>query len=236
MAKLILPMPAVNVKPSQLKPFGKMWKANGALSRTPPYSSSMLGQIFDEALGNSLARMLGNITVCKQTTSSLVPPEPDCVELGSPRIIGGVRPQNFDVCYRPDGVRIAHDTKTLNDRKSIAKNWQNMINDIATEATTVHSRFPHAVVTFVVVLPTDALTPARQAAIVETLERLARREGVNDPPYLAEAIAFVAWNPDDGRVSPDVPDAESRIRLERFAPTIEAHYVSRYKGLPPHTD
>jgi hypothetical protein len=84
----------------------------------------MLGQIFDRALGQALAKMLGDIPLCTQTTASLVPPQADCVELGSPRIIGGVRPQNFDVCYRPDGVRLAHDTKTLNDRKSIAKNWQ----------------------------------------------------------------------------------------------------------------
>jgi hypothetical protein len=111
-----------------------------------------------------------------------------------------------------------------------------MINDIATEATTVHSRFPHALVTFVVVLPADALTAARQAAIVETLERLARREDVDRPPYLAEAIAFVAWNPDDGSVQPNIPPADSRIRIERFSPTIEAQYVARYKGLPPHTD
>jgi len=48
------------------------------------------------------------------------------------------------VGYRPDGLRFAFDSKTLNDKKSIGKNWQNMINDLATEATTVHSRFPYA--------------------------------------------------------------------------------------------
>ena len=85
------------------------------------------------------------------------------------RIIGGVRPQNFDVGYRPDGVRFAFDSKTLNDRKSIGKNWQNMINDLATEATTVHSRFPHAVVAFLVALPEPVVDANQRAAIGETL-------------------------------------------------------------------
>jgi len=32
------------------------------------------------------------------------------------------------VGYRPDGIRFAFDSKTLNDQESIAKNWQNMIS------------------------------------------------------------------------------------------------------------
>ena len=26
------------------------------------------------------------------------------------RVVGGIRPQNYDVGYRPDGVRFVHDT------------------------------------------------------------------------------------------------------------------------------
>ena len=52
------------------------------------------------------------------------------VEVGPVRVIGGVRPQNFDVGYRPDAIRFAFDSKSLNDRESIGKNWQNMINDL----------------------------------------------------------------------------------------------------------
>jgi len=73
--------------------------------------------------------------------NALTPPQSDCVEVGNIRIVGGVRPQNFDVGYRPDGVRFAFDSKTLNEKKSIGKNWQNMVNDLATEATTVLAVF-----------------------------------------------------------------------------------------------
>jgi len=51
--------------------------------------------------------------------------------LGKARIVGGIRPQNYDAAYRPDGPRVVYDSKTRNDRKSIGKNWQNMVNDLA---------------------------------------------------------------------------------------------------------
>ena len=150
------------------------------------------------------------------------------------RIIGGVRPQNFDVGYRPDGARFAFDSKTLNDVDSIRKNWQNMVNDLATEATTVHSRFPHAVVAFMVICPEPAAGEPQRSALIETLERLARRVSVEDPVYMAEAIAFVLWNPEDGSIDPTSPSPSSPLRLEKFSSQVESAYVNRYKGLPPH--
>lgn len=153
MAKLVT-MPPLAFPQTELARFGAAWTANGGrLSRTPPQSSGDLGRIFDTAVGEALAAMLGGITVVVPNSNALTPTLPDCVEVGPVRIIGGVRPQNFDVGYRPDGVRFAFDSKTLNDAKSVGKNWQNMVNDLATEATTVHSRFPHAVVAFLVAIP-----------------------------------------------------------------------------------
>ena len=149
-------------------------------------------------------------------------------------MIDGVRPQNFDVGYRPDGVRFAFDSKTLNDKESIGKNWQNMINDLATEATTVHSRFPHALVAFMVIIPEPCFMPAQRAATIQTLERLARRSDVDGPDYTAEAIALILWNPADGTIDPNIPAPASPLRIEKFSDQVEAAYVSRYKGLPPH--
>lgn len=235
-------MPRLVLDQARLAAFGAQWTANkGALSRTPPNSSGELGEFFDAAVGVSLAAMLGGIPIVAPPPNSLTPPPPpprsphlDCVEVGPVRIIGGVRPQNFDVGYRPDGVRFAFDSKTLNDRKSIGKNWQNMINDLATEATTVHSRFPHAVVAFLVALPEPVVASAQRSAIVETLERLARRTSVEGPVYMAEAIALVLWNPANGTLDPNIPAPHSPLRYERFSDQVEAAYVSRYKGLPPH--
>jgi len=230
-------MPLIDIAQTELAKFGSTWLQNGErLSRTPPQSSGELGRLFDMAVGKALATMLGGIEIISPNSSSLTPPRPDCVEVGPVRIIGGVRPQNFDVGYRPDGIRFAFDSKTLNDKESIGKNWQNMINDLATEATTVHSRFPHALVAFMVIYPAPCVSAAHQKATIETLERLARRTTVDGPLYMAEAIALVLWNPGDGTIDSAIPNPSSSLRIEKFSEQIEAAYISRYKGLPPHTE
>ncbi len=236
MASLLL-MPPIVIAQQDLAAFGAAWNENdGNLKRSPPFSSSELGKLFDTGVGTALATLLGNIPIVIPNSKSLIPSHPDCVEVGPVRIIGGVRPQNFDVGYRPDGVRFAFDSKTLNDQKSIAKNWQNMVNDLATEATTVHSRFPHAVVAFMVICPLAALTrmPAQQKALVETLERLARRTNVDGPAYMAEAISLVAWDTNTGTISPNVLNGNSMLRLEKFSQLVSSAYTLRYKGLPLH--
>jgi len=180
--------------------------------------------------------MLGGIPIYKPKGNSLLPPAPDCVEVGPVRVIGGVRPQNFDVGYRPDGIRFAYDSKTLNDTKSVGKNWQNMINDLATEATNVHTRFPHAVVAFIVAIPEPCLGRDHGAAIIGTLERLGRRIGIDGPAHMAEAISLVLWNPTTGEIHPTIPHPSSLARFEVFSELVESAYIERYKGLPPHAE
>lgn len=196
------------------------------------------GLVFDRAVGQAFAKMLGNIPVVEFKGSSkagaLQPPQPDCIEVGPARIIGGVRPQNFDVAYRPDGVRIAYDSKSLNDQSSIQKNWQNMVNDLATEATTVHTRFPYAIVGFIVALPRPALKNSQELDMIRTLERMATREHVIDQPHLAEAIALVVWDPETGEIDPNTPHPDSHLRHEKFMEKVFHCYSDRYKGLPPH--
>lgn len=232
---LLTSMPRIEVDNALLKSFGAAWRANGgALGRTPPYSSLDLGRIFDRAVAGALSAMLGGIPIVTPGNEDLIPSQPDCVECGNVRIIGGVRPQNFDVGYRPDGVRFAFDSKTLNDNKSVGKNWQNMINDLATEATTVHSRFPYAVVAFMVVIPAPCLAGTTRAAMIGTLERLGRRSELDGPNHTAEAIALLLWDPETGSLDAGTPPATSLLRIERFSEHIETAYMSRYKGLPPH--
>ncbi len=111
-----------------------------------------------------------------------------------------------------------------------------MVNDLATEATTVHSRFPHAVVAFMVIIPEPCFMPNQRTALTQTLERLARRVGVNEPVYLAEAISLVVWNPTDGSIDTECPHPVSPLRIENFSRQVESAYISRYKGLPPHAE
>jgi len=229
-------MPPVVIEPSQLLPFGQRWSENGgSLSRTPPNSSTQLGQVFDQAVGHALSVMLGSIPVVPPVNSNaLVAPEADCVEVGPTRIIGGIRPQNFDVCYRPDGIRFAFDSKTLNDAKSVQKNYQNMINDLATEATTVHTRFPYAIVGFMVVVPKPCLSEPQRSVLIRTLDRLAKRVNVTNLFHLAEAISLVVWHPETGSIDAHIPSRHSKLRIENFSGLVEAAYFARYEGFPPH--
>jgi hypothetical protein len=228
-------MPPVVISSEQLIEFGTTWIANGgSLSRTPPQSSGQLGALIDQALGESLATMLGGIPVVRAQRDRLLPKLPDCVEVGPVTVVGAVRVQNYDVGYRPDGVRFVADSKTLNDARSVMKNSLNMINDLATEATTIHARFPTAVVAFIVAFPEPAIPIGRQTIMVETLERMAGRYLVDEAFHRAEAIAFVLWDPATGRINPSQPPVESPLRLEKLAEHIERAYVGRFKGDPPH--
>jgi hypothetical protein len=193
-----------------------------------------LGLVFDNALGTALAVMLGGVPVVPAARNRLLPAQPDCVEVGPILVVGGVRVQNYDVGYRPDGVRFVADSKTLNDTKSIGKNSLNMINDLATEATTVHLRFPYAVVAFIVAFPEPCVPVAKRTVMIEVLERLTARLEINDPPHYAEAISFVLWDPATGGIIPDQPHSDSLLRIEKLSSQIESAYVSRYKGDPPH--
>jgi hypothetical protein len=233
---ILAPMPPVVLPQADLLAFGAKWSANGGrLSRTPPYSSLQLGNVANVAVAQSLAAMLGGIPVVPPINgNALLPPQPDCVEMGEIRIIGGVRPQNFDVGYRPDGVRFALDSKTLNDVKSVGKNYQNMINDLATEATTVHSRFPFAVVAFMVLIPTPCLVDPQRSALIGRLESLGQRLNIDDPFHLSEANALVVWDPESGTINREIPAPDSVIRIESFCSRVQRLYFSRYQGLPPH--
>lgn len=244
MAALLDHMPPVQIPEEKLKEWGEIWlgtvnpetgnaKKPNAFDR---HQSVNFASFIDRAFAESLAKMLGGIPIIPGSSSKLIPSEADCVEMGPARIIGGVRPQNFDVAYRPDGVRVAFDSKTLNDLKSVGKNWQNMVNDLATEAATVHTRFPYALVAFMVVIPEPALGVKQKADIVRTLERLATRKDVLNQSHLAEAVALVIWDPATGKINQDIPEPASILRVEKFSEQLYPPYLNRYKGLPPHDE
>jgi hypothetical protein len=225
-----------------LKIWGSRWLSdknedtgeNKAPNSFDRQQSVNFASFIDLAFGKAISQMLGGIEVITPAGNSLLPSAPDIVEVGPVRIVGGVRPQNFDAAYRPDGPRIVFDSKTLNEEKSIGKNWQNMINDLGTEATTVHTRFPYSLVVFFVVLPRPALNLKQEKDLIRTLERLSARKSVLDQHHLAEAISMIVWDPLTGEIDKKTPPVNSQLRLENIPQIIENIYLDRYKGLPPH--
>lgn len=242
MAELALQMDPVTIPQQELLMWGNRWRSsvNDVTGNTTSadafdrQQSVNFASFIDAEFGKTLAKYLGGVDVVTPKSTSLAPMQEDCVEVGPTRIIGGIRPQNFDAAYRPDGPRIVFDSKSLNDQKSIGKNWQNMVNDLGTEAATVHTRFPYAVVCFMVLLPKPALAAKQEADIIRTLERLGCRKDVLDQAHLAEALALVIWDPDTGLVCQNSPPQNSSLRIENFSKSLYPHYEARYKGLPPH--
>ena len=243
MSKLKDSMHPISIEPDLLREWGETWlgTTDSSNSRKRPnrfdrkQSMDFGKNVLDPLIAKSLAEMLGDIEVLPPINSnSLLPPKPNCVEIGNTRVIGGIRPQNFDIAYRPDGLRIAYDSKTLNDFDSVKKNWQNMINDLATEASTVHTRFPYGIVAFLVAIPKPALDTSQEFDIVRTLERLGTRNKVLNQNHLAEVISLVIWVPENGTIDPSIPPNNSNLRIEKFSEILYPIYVERYKGLPPH--
>jgi hypothetical protein len=235
-------MPAVSLDPAVLGAFGQNWIANGGRFTDKKHqgfnSAEALGDHIDQTVAGALATMLGGIPIHKASgkkKTKLYPPEPDCVETAPVTIVGGIRKQDYDVAYRPDGVRFAFDSKTLNEAKSIGKNWQNMVNDLATEAATVHTRFPLAVVGFMVLLPEPALG-GQLESLTWRLAGLGARTDEFGPTHVAEAMCMAVWDPTTGLISPTIPDPNEHptIRIENFSPQIEETYRTRYAGALPH--
>lgn len=165
-------MPGLVVSTDALKEWGTKWLQKQAFSKKQGMD---FGKTFDDAVSKALAVMLGGVPIIVPNQKRLLPADANAVEIGPVRMIGGIRAQNFDVGYRPDGIRFAFDSKTLNTKNSMGKNYQNMVNDLATEATTIHSRFPFAVAAFMVVIPTPCLNDRNREAIIHTLVRLSGR-------------------------------------------------------------
>lgn len=243
MSRLKSKMPIINIDFNKLKQWGQIWLGTtGSKGKTKKaecfdkkQSIDFGKEVIDYAVAMAIADMLGEIPVVKpKSNRSLLPPEPNCIELGDTRVIGGIRPQNFDLAYRPDGLRIAFDSKTLNDFASVNKNWQNMINDLSTEATTVHTRFPYAIVAFLIAIPKPALSKSQELDIIRTLERLGNRRSVLNQNHLAEVISFMVWDPSTGLIDRNIPEKDSILRIEKFSEILAPIYLDRYKGLPPH--
>ena len=233
-------MPEIRVSRETLAQWGEVWSGtNGTRSQKNPNrfdkkQAMDFGRLFDDAFGAALATMLGDIPIKTPNANALTPPDPNCVEVGTTRVIGGIRPQNYDAAYRPDGPRVVFDSKTLNEESSIRKNWQNMINDLASEAATVHTRFPFCIVVFIVVLPLPALRERQRRAISSTLERLGSRRDELDQHHLAEATSLVIWNPETGTIEDDPSNPDSLISLRTLSERVHASYIDRYQHLPPH--
>ena len=248
MAKPVLriPAPALSFPIDEMKEWGRIWRGRDFAKTGSAWKEDRVdyfvkkdamdfANYIDEKIASCMSEFLGDIPIQKAKQNNLNPVDGTvCVETGEITICGGVRQQNFDVAFRPDGPRIIVDSKSLNATKSIQKNWQNMINDIATESTTIHLRYPYAITSFVIALPRQALKDSQRSDIINTLERMAGRPEPHFPSSLIEIITLIIWDVDTGEIDAEYPPPNSQLRVENFSPALEELYLKRYRGLLPH--
>lgn len=109
-----------------------------------------------------------------------------------------------------------------------------MINDLGAEAMTIHTRFPYAVVAFVVAIPDPCLSGQMRDRYTGMLDRLLGRDSPIDVAHKAEAVSLVLWDPTTGNLNPDWPRKNSLLRLENFSDQVQTQYQARYDGMAPH--
>ena len=113
-----------------------------------------------------------------------------------------------------------------------------MINDLGTEATNVHTRFPYAIVAFMVIVPEPCLGSPQKEALTGTVERLSNRGSPLNSVHKAEAISLVIWKPDNGEIIPHWPKKgffhANRKSLSGSIQGITAPHVMQTNGFVCH--
>ena len=89
---LLEDMPQIEVSEADLEEWAQKWLVNEAFNKK---EGMHFGTVFDRQVGAALAALLGGIPVITPSRGELLPKEPDAVEVGPVRVIGGIRPQNY---------------------------------------------------------------------------------------------------------------------------------------------
>jgi|ERR1044071_6609855 hypothetical protein len=233
-------MPELRLPQNKLAGWGNIWLGtegsirNGLPTPKQPFRFDKkqgmdFAAFFDQGFAEAFAAMV-DVPVRSRKEKNT-----NCVELGDVLVVGPGIKQNYDVGYGPNGrgPRMVFDSKTLNDRTSIGKNWRHMYHVLNGESAIVHDSYPYCLSSYIVVVPTPALDLTQQRDIISALRRLGIRQHRDDALHLAEAVALVIWNPYDGSINQDIP-IEPNLRLDTLSQRIYRIYADRYGDTPPH--
>lgn len=178
------------------------------------------------ALGRALLRELRGRLVLEHATA------------GERDVSGALRIARADVCelHPLDGLRLAVEIKPVN--LAVGRAIWNRFGDIRTFAVNLHLKFPFAVVGGVLAIPTyeegregggrRSTVPLIQRAVTRLIRAGGRRtEG--DAPHLLEGIGVVVYDPDTGRLTPDLPPPGSGLRWEEFISALVTAYEARFE-------
>lgn len=188
-------------------------------------------------LSNALAHVL------KAELTARLPTMKDPIA-GEHTVSGGLREVDADVSESNalDGLRFAVEIKPVN--LSVGRAIWNRFGDIRTFAVNLHLKFPFAVVGGVLAIPTyeegvvakgkrkgepfkRSVTHLIERAIAR-LSRAGGRKTEGDAPHLLEGVCVLVYDPDSGRLSPDLPPAGAGLRWDEFVDDLVLAYEARF--------
>ncbi len=158
---------------------------------------------------------------------------------GEKRVSGALRVGQADLSemHELDGLRMAVELKPVH--LAVGRAIWNRFGDIRTFAVNLHLKFPFAVIGGVLTIPTfeearkseEVVRKSTVGLIERAVDRLSRAGGrrtEGDAPHLLEGVAVVVFDPDTGRVSPDLPPPGSGLRWEEFVGAMARSYQARF--------
>lgn len=154
---------------------------------------------------------------------------------GERNVSGGLRVGRLDLTeYHPlDGLRLAVEIKPVH--LAVGRAFWNRFGDVRAAAVNMHLKFPFAVVGGLLTVPTWEWSKGTKKSTapllnrgVERLVRAGSRRTESDASHLMEAVGLIAFDPDSGTVSMDLPHVGSALRWEEFVESLAVAYQARF--------
>lgn len=158
---------------------------------------------------------------------------------GEQRVSGALRVAQVDLLeFHPlDGLRLAVELKPVN--LAVGRAIWNRFGDTRVTAVNLHLKFPFAVVGGVLAIPIYEVVKRRGGDVHKTtvplisraVERLVRAGGrlsEAEAAHLLEGVCVIAYDPETGKVDPDLPPKGSKLRWEGFLDALATAYQARF--------
>jgi hypothetical protein len=159
---------------------------------------------------------------------------------GEQAVSGALRVAQLDLLeFHPlDGLRLAVEIKPVN--LAVGRALWNRFGDIRVTAVNVHLKFPFAVIGGVLAIPTyeevrrkagQVVRKGTTSLILRAVDRLVRaggRRSEADAAHLLEGVCVIAYDPETGKLEPDLPPTGSGLRWEEFVEAMATAYEARF--------
>ena len=158
---------------------------------------------------------------------------------GEIRVAGALRAAQVDLVeFHPlDGLRLAVEIKPVN--LAVGRAIWNRFGDVRVTAVNLHLKFPFSVVGGVLAIPTyeeakrggQIVHKDTTHLILRAIDRFDRaggRRSEAEAAHLLEGVCVIAYNPETGRMEPDLPPRGRGLRWDEFIDEMVVAYEARF--------